>query len=110
MWIKRAWGKLSNAPKLSYLPPTSEAFLQNVLRAHYQCAVWKSCLLADPLSIDPTKVCNIINCYNNTQLLLFCSLGLAQFGWIRSEENETLVAVMVAGVQVIPDEVSRVLA
>ena len=36
--------------------------------------------------------------------------GFAQFGWIRSEENETLVAVMVAGVQVIPDEVSRVLA
>jgi len=31
--------------------------------------------------------------------------------WIRSEENETLVAVMVAeGIKVIPDEASRVLS
>ena len=109
MWIKRAQGKLSIAPKWSHLPPTSEAFSQNVLRAHYQCAVWKSCLLADPPSIDPTKVCNLISCC--IELILFCSLGFVQFGWIQSEESETLVAVMVAeGVQVIPDEVSRVLA
>ena len=76
---ERAPGKLSNVPNLSHLPPTSEAFLQNVLRAHYQCAVWKSCLLADP---DPTKVCNIINCYNNTLLIFFCSLGFAQYSRI----------------------------
>ncbi len=62
MWIKRARGKLSNAPKLANLPPTSESFLQNVLRAHYQCAVWKSCLLPDPPAVDPTMVRSNIFC------------------------------------------------
>ena len=38
-------GKVNRiAPKLCTLPPTAEAFAQNVLRAHYQLAQWYSAL------------------------------------------------------------------
>ena len=36
-WLRKTSGKLSSAPKLSSLPPTTESFTQNVLRAHCQC-------------------------------------------------------------------------
>ena len=54
--IKRTRGKLSDAPKLQSLPPTTEAFCQNVLRAHYQCALWKSSLHENPPQLEVTEV------------------------------------------------------
>ena len=37
VWIgKTSKGKVTGAPKLKSLPPTSEAFVQNVRRAHFQ--------------------------------------------------------------------------
>ena len=41
-------------PKLCSLPPTTEAFVENVKRAHYQCAIWKS--LDNPPNLDPTNL------------------------------------------------------
>ena len=42
-------------PKLQSLPPTSEAFLENVKRAHLQTCIWKSALEQDPPDIDATS-------------------------------------------------------
>lgn len=56
VWIsKMANQKLSVAPKLKSLPPTSEAFMQHVYRAHYQTLVWKSSLVSEPEAPDPLK-------------------------------------------------------
>jgi hypothetical protein len=57
---KRSWitkvGKGSTAiPNLCSLPPTTEAFQENVKRAHLQAAVWKHALDLDPPSLDSTE-------------------------------------------------------
>jgi len=39
--------------KLCCLPPTSEAFAENVKRAHYQSVVWRSLEESNPPDIDP---------------------------------------------------------
>ena len=39
---KMANTKISSAPKLKSLPPTSEAFTHHVYHAHYQTLIWKS--------------------------------------------------------------------
>ena len=38
---------------LSALPPTTEAFTQNVLRAHLQTYIWKFSLQRHPANLDP---------------------------------------------------------
>ena len=45
---KMANKKLTAAPQLRTLPPTTEAFSQHVQRAHLQAAIWRSTLEADP--------------------------------------------------------------
>lgn len=52
---KTAKSNIVSAPKLMSLPPTSEAFEQNVLRAHLQACIWKTALEGNPLSLDSTK-------------------------------------------------------
>ena len=54
VWAQRT-GKSSSAPKLCSLPPTSEAFHENVLRAHLQVATWHAALLGEPPAMDPVK-------------------------------------------------------
>ena len=45
VWIgKTSIRIVTGAPKLKSLPPTSEAFEQNVRRAHCQVSVWKAAL------------------------------------------------------------------
>ena len=45
--------KITSAPKLKSLPPTSDAFAQHVNRAHYQTMIWKSSLSnAPPAAAD----------------------------------------------------------
>ena len=87
-WIKKSSGKLSSAPKLCSLPPTTEAFEQNVLRAHYQCMIWKTSLQEDPPDKDPTK-----------------------YGWKKNEQEGTLAPIMIPeGVKAIPQEVLKIFA
>ena len=45
--------KLTSAPKLKSLPPTTGAFKNHVHRAHHQTAIWKS-----SLAPDPSQMCN----------------------------------------------------
>ncbi len=54
IWAARTGRKAaSKIPKLCSLPPTSEAFEENVKRAQYQCAIWRRAL-QEPLNLDPT--------------------------------------------------------
>ncbi len=56
VWIsKMANHRLTSAPELRVLPPTSEAFKQHVLRAHFQAAIWRSALQPDPPAISPLQ-------------------------------------------------------
>ena len=55
--------KLNSSPELKVLPPTSEAFKQHILSAHFQ-TIWRSAL--DP---DPPALCS------------------SQYGWKRSQVN-----------------------
>jgi len=45
-----------DASRLKTVPPTSEAFKENVLCAHFQVAVWKSAPETDPPSLDPQNM------------------------------------------------------
>ena len=47
--------KLSSAPDLKTLPPTTAAFVEHVKRAHLQVAIWKAAMDADPPSLDPVQ-------------------------------------------------------
>jgi hypothetical protein len=53
----KLWGLKTGrtSAKLCSLPPTDAAFLQHVLRAHLQVAIWKSALHESPPDIDPTE-------------------------------------------------------
>ena len=56
VWIgKMANHRLTSAPELRVLPPTTEAFEQHVFRAHFQAAIWRSALLPDPPALNPLQ-------------------------------------------------------
>ncbi|KAK2153873.1 hypothetical protein LSH36_282g01033 [Paralvinella palmiformis] len=50
---KMANKKLTTAPQLKTLPPTTEAFGEHVHRAHFQVAIWRSALQQDPPNLNP---------------------------------------------------------
>lgn len=87
-WSKKMGKKnITAAPELKSLPPTSEAFKENVLRAHIQVAVWKSAREQDPPSLDPTK-----------------------YGWSREETTKTLTPrTLPPDVALAPPEVLEML-
>ena len=68
MWAKKVGQCMAAAPKLASLPPTNEAFNENVGRAHLQVAVWRNALQPDPPAIDTTA-----------------------FGWSLKEASKTLI-------------------
>ncbi len=53
-WAQKI-GNSSAAPKLCSLPPTTEAFEQNVRRAHHQVALWYSALGGDPPAMNAVE-------------------------------------------------------
>lgn len=55
IWSSKVSRSTASAPKLKTLPPTNEAFLENVVRAHIQVAIWKNALRATPPALDPTN-------------------------------------------------------
>jgi len=70
-WLTKTGRKsASKLPKLCSLPPTMEAFEENVKRAHFQCAIWRKAL-QEPPNLDPTK-----------------------YGWSRDEDTKSLQPVM----------------
>ena len=72
IWRRKAEGKLT--PKLSALPPTTEVFHLNILRAHYQACIWNHCMVPDPPKLNP-----------------------CQCGWEKDESNECLDPMMFPG-------------
>ena len=49
VWSRRMGRKnVTKAPELKALPPTKEAFKENVKWAHFQSAIWKSALNSEP--------------------------------------------------------------
>lgn len=58
-------------PKLMSLSPTSEAFAENVKRAHFQAFIWKAALSEDPPHLDATE-----------------------FGWSRDNTTRSLIPLM----------------
>ena len=72
VWIgKTSKRKVTGAPKLKSLPPTPEAFEQNVRRAHFQVSVWKAALEKGSPELAPTN-----------------------FGWEKDEASSSLLPVM----------------
>ena len=68
-WIRKARGKLLNAPKLENLPPATEAFHQYVHRSYELGLIWNACWQADPPPTLDEKVCKY-SLYVNTSFLL----------------------------------------
>jgi hypothetical protein len=54
VWKTKMRKSALEPPKLCSLPPTSAAFRENALRAHYQVAVWRNALQTHPPLLDPT--------------------------------------------------------
>ena len=86
VWLSKTskW-KTTGAPKLKFLPSTSEAFEQNVRRAHYQVCIWNAALEKDPPDLPQTD-----------------------FGWEKDEATKSLLLVtVVEGVALAPPDVLK---
>ena len=56
VWVSRIGRKgASILPKLKSLPPTVEAFRDNVRWAHFQACIWKAALQHGPPELDPLE-------------------------------------------------------
>ena len=88
VWIgKTSKRKVAGAPKLKSLPSTSEAFEQNVRRAHFQVSVWKAALEKYPPELATTN-----------------------FGWEKDEASRSLLPVTISeGVALAPMDVLKVI-
>ena len=53
VWAAKFGNTASSAPPIQSLSPTSEAFTENVKRAHLQTCIWKATVLLDPPDLDP---------------------------------------------------------
>ena len=84
VWSRKICKNITSAPELKSLPPTSEAFRENVNRAHIQAAIWKSCLQQpDPSPFDAT-----------------------QYHWVRDEANKRVIPLTLpSDVQLAPPEI-----
>ena len=72
VWKTRKWKSRALMPKQCSLPPTTEAFQENVKRADLQTAIWRAALDPDPPVMDPTE-----------------------YGWIKHEVTKSLVPTTV---------------
>ncbi|XP_044174300.1 uncharacterized protein LOC122947134 [Acropora millepora] len=83
VWAAKFGNTTSSAPPIQSLPPASEAFTENVKRAHLQTCTWKAAVLLDPPDLDPLK-----------------------YGYLKHEPSKSLLPVTVpAGVALAPDEI-----
>ncbi|KAK1886117.1 DNA-directed RNA polymerases I II and III subunit RPABC1 [Dissostichus eleginoides] len=80
----RVWGKKNgkghmSAPNLAALPPTNEAFIENVKRAHFQAMLWR-----------------------NLNVNLLPALNPEEFGWKKDTCNRSLIPTH------LPEDAKRV--
>lgn len=71
VWASKVGKSPSVAPKLCSLPPTTEAFTENVKRAHLQTCIWKGALEPEAPNLDPVS-----------------------FGWDKIEKTLSLAPIM----------------
>ena len=57
-WAAKCEYTVGSAPPIHSLPPSNEAFTENVIRAHLQACTWKAAVLPDLPSLDPIKLCS----------------------------------------------------
>ena len=87
IWSRKVSRSLGAAPKLKTLPPTNEAFVENVARAHLQVAIWKQALQRNPPNMDPLT-----------------------HGWTRRDGSTSLTPTTVAdGVIIAPDDILKMI-
>jgi len=87
VWTQKVGRSKAAAPDLCSLPPTTEAFKQNVLRAHLQMAIWRHSLNADPPDLDPTS-----------------------YGWSKDEASASLSPTTVQdGVTLAPEQLLKLI-
>ena len=55
IWRSKTGKSGASSLKLCSIPPTTEAFTENVHRCHLQVAIWKAALLESPPEMDSTK-------------------------------------------------------
>ncbi|KAG0713655.1 hypothetical protein GWK47_015737 [Chionoecetes opilio] len=87
VWTSRA-GKsgATVTPKLCFLP-TTEAFIENVKRAHLQTCIWKNALQLDPPDLEPTS-----------------------YGWIKESRTKSLLPTTVpTNVQLAPNHILKLI-
>ena len=83
IWTTKFGNTATSAPKIQALPPTTEAFVENVKRSHLQTGTWKAALSLDPPALDPVE-----------------------YGYVRHEPSKTLLPTTVPdGVTLAPDEI-----
>ncbi|KAK3106543.1 hypothetical protein FSP39_022295 [Pinctada imbricata] len=77
IWLNKMGNKnAKNTPKLQCLPPTTEAFRENVKRAHFQACIWKSALDSSPPNLDTLM-----------------------FGWTKDEHQKMLIPIAIPSSQ-----------
>jgi len=54
-WAAKTGKGQVSTPRLCSLPPTTEAFVENVKRAHHQASIWRSAKEEDPPELDVEK-------------------------------------------------------
>jgi hypothetical protein len=88
MWSKQmANNKLSSAPTLKSLPPTSESFKQHFFQTHLQTMIWKSALSnSPPTEADPVK-----------------------YGWKRNENGMLFPVILPENIDPAPSEVLQMI-
>ena len=85
IWITKFGNGAATAPKIETLPPSREAFVENVKRAHLQTAIWKQAPSLDPPNVDPQE-----------------------YGYIRDESSKTLLPTTVPdGIPLAPESVMK---
>ena len=83
IWATKFGNGTTTAPKIQTLPPSTEAFVENVKRAHLQTCIWKAATSFDQPPIDPRE-----------------------YGYVRDESSKTLLPTTVAdGVTLAPEDI-----
>ena len=86
VWLSKT-GKGSSTPKLCTLLPTTEAFKENVKRAHNQAFAWQSLEAQNPSELDSTE-----------------------YGWVNDDQNKSLQLVPLPDeVELVPEMVLRLI-
>ena len=83
---KNGKGQMS-APNLAALPPTKEAFLENVKRAHFQAYLWR-----------------------NLNSTLAPALNPEEFGWQKDMSNRSLTPIhLPENAKLVPDYIQKMI-